>query len=53
MAGFPRLQAREEVKVLVTVLYFFITQDREITRSEGTILLLLYVLFIMNLGTLL
>jgi len=41
------------VMVLVTVLYFFITQDREITRSEGTILLLLYVLFIMNLGTLL
>ncbi|WP_178916066.1 calcium/sodium antiporter [Natronomonas gomsonensis] len=39
------------VMVLVTVLYFFITQDREITRSEGTILLLLYVLFVVNLGT--
>jgi cation:H+ antiporter len=39
------------VMVLVTVLYFFITQDREITRSEGMILLLLYVLFVVNLGT--
>ncbi|MFA9518611.1 hypothetical protein ACERIT_15595, partial [Halopenitus sp. H-Gu1] len=38
------------VMVLITVLYFFITQDREITRSEGMTLLLLYVLFLVNLG---
>lgn len=38
------------VMVIVTVLYFFITQDREITRSEGLTLLLLYVLFLVNLG---
>jgi len=38
------------VMVIVTVLYFFITQDREITRSEGLTLLLLYVLFLINLG---
>jgi len=39
------------VMVLITVLYFFITQDREITRSEGMTLLLLYVLFLVNLGS--
>lgn len=39
------------VMVLATVLYFFITQDREITRWEGVTLLLLYVLFLVNLGT--
>jgi cation:H+ antiporter len=38
------------VMVLITVLYFFITQDREITRSEGLTLLILYVLFLVNLG---
>lgn len=38
------------VMVLITVLYFFVTQDREITRSEGMTLLLLYVLFLVNLG---
>ncbi|MFD1600140.1 calcium/sodium antiporter [Halobellus rarus] len=37
--------------VLITVLYFFITQDREITRWEGMTLLLLYVVFIVNLGS--
>lgn len=39
------------VMVLITILYFFITQDRQITRPEGTTLLLLYVLFLVNLGT--
>ncbi|WP_049984790.1 calcium/sodium antiporter [Halobellus rufus] len=39
------------VMVIVTVLYFFVTQDREITRSEGLTLLLLYALFLLNLGT--
>lgn len=38
------------VMVVVTVLYFFFTQDREITRSEGLTLLLLYTLFLLNLG---
>jgi cation:H+ antiporter len=37
--------------VLITVLYFFITQDREITRWEGMTLLLLYVVFVVNLGS--
>ena len=37
--------------VLITVLYFFITQDREITRWEGMTLLLLYVVFIVNLAS--
>lgn len=39
------------VMVLITILYFFITQDREITRPEGMTLLLLYALFLLNLGT--
>lgn len=39
------------VMVLITVLYFFITQDREITRAEGMTLLLLYALFLANLGS--
>lgn len=38
------------VMVLATVLYFFITQDREITRWEGMTILLLYLLFLGNLG---
>ncbi|ELZ68580.1 CaCA family Na(+)/Ca(+) antiporter [Haloferax prahovense DSM 18310] len=38
------------VMLLITILYFFITQDREITRSEGMTLLVLYVLFLVNLG---
>lgn len=37
------------VMVLATVLYYFITQDREITRWEGTVLLLLYAVFLVNL----
>jgi cation:H+ antiporter len=38
------------VMVLATLLYFFITQDRTITRWEGASLLLLYVLFLVNLA---
>ncbi|WP_255198752.1 calcium/sodium antiporter [Halorarius litoreus] len=38
------------VMVLGTLLYFFITQDRQITRWEGATLLLLYALFLVNLG---
>jgi cation:H+ antiporter len=38
------------VMVLATLLYFFITQDRTITRWEGATLLLLYVLFLVNLA---
>lgn len=37
------------VMVLATVLYFFIAQDREITRWEGGVLLLLYAIFLVNL----
>lgn len=37
------------VMVLATTLYFFIAQDREITRWEGAMLLLLYVVFLINL----
>ena len=37
------------VMVVATVLYFFITQDREITRWEGAALLLLYAVFLLNL----
>jgi cation:H+ antiporter len=37
------------VMVLATVLYYFITQDREITRWEGLTLLLLYALFVATL----
>lgn len=37
------------VMVLATVLYYFITQDREITRWEGAVLLLLYAVFLGNL----
>lgn len=35
--------------ILATLLYYFITQDREITRWEGTTLLLLYAAFLANL----
>jgi cation:H+ antiporter len=37
------------VMVLATLLYYFITQDREITAWEGVTLLVLYVLFLSNL----
>lgn len=37
------------VMVIASVLYFFITQDREITRWEGAVLLLLYAVFLLNL----
>jgi cation:H+ antiporter len=37
------------VMVLATLLYYFITQDREITRWEGGVLLLLYAVFLANL----
>jgi len=37
------------VMVLATVLYYFTTQDREITRWEGAILLLMYAVFLVNL----
>ncbi|GAB7095055.1 calcium/sodium antiporter [Halolamina litorea] len=37
------------VMVLATLLYYFITQDREITRWEGGVLLVLYVVFFVNL----
>lgn len=32
--------------VIATLLFFFMAQDREITRWEGTLLLLLYLLFL-------
>jgi len=37
------------VMLVVTTLYFFIAQDREITRWEGAMLLLLYGVFLINL----
>jgi len=37
------------VMVLATLLYYFTTQDREITGWEGVMLLLLYALFLLNL----
>lgn len=37
------------VMLLATLLYYFITQDREITVWEGVTLLLLYVVFLVNL----
>jgi cation:H+ antiporter len=37
------------VMVLATLLYYFITQDREITRWEGLALVLLYAAFVVNL----
>ncbi len=40
------------VMVFATLLYFFITQDREITKWEGGTLLLLYGLFLVNLAAL-
>ncbi|MFC7097709.1 calcium/sodium antiporter [Halobaculum marinum] len=39
------------VMVLATLLYYFVTQDREITRWEGIALLLVYAAFLLNLGT--
>jgi cation:H+ antiporter len=38
------------VMILATLLYYFITQDREITAWEGVMLLLLYGLFLTNLA---
>jgi cation:H+ antiporter len=35
--------------LLATLLYFFIAQDREITRYDGFALLLLYAIFVINL----
>ncbi|MFC4360623.1 calcium/sodium antiporter [Halobium salinum] len=37
------------VLVAATVLYYFITQDREITRWEGAVLVVLYGVFLLNL----
>ncbi|AQL41995.1 hypothetical protein BV210_04350 [Halorientalis sp. IM1011] len=34
---------------LATVLYLFVTQDRQVTRWEGATLVLLYLLFLVNL----
>jgi len=34
------------VMIIATLMYFFITQDRKISRWEGSILLLFYVVFI-------
>lgn len=39
------------VMVLATMLYYFITQDRELTVWEGVVLLVLYAAFLANLGT--
>lgn len=38
------------VMLIATLLYFFITQDREITEWEAGTLLLLYALFLVNLA---
>jgi cation:H+ antiporter len=38
------------VMILATLLYYFITQDREITRWEGFALVLLYAAFVVNLA---
>ena len=35
--------------VLATVLYLFVTQDREVTRWEGATLVLMYLIFLVNL----
>lgn len=37
------------VMIAATILYYFITQDREITRWEGAGLLILYGVFLVNL----
>ncbi|WP_348612816.1 hypothetical protein [Halobaculum rarum] len=39
------------VMVLATLLYYFITQDRELTVWEGVVLLVVYAAFLANLGT--
>jgi cation:H+ antiporter len=36
--------------LLATLLYYFITQDREITRWEGMTLVVLYAVFVVNLA---
>lgn len=38
------------VMLLATLLYYFITQDREITRWEGMTLVVLYAVFVVNLA---
>jgi cation:H+ antiporter len=40
------------VMILATLTYFFTTQDREVTRWEGFMLIILYVLFIGKLTSL-
>ncbi len=40
------LQVGLPIMVVATLLYFFMAQDREITRWEGMLLLLFYVLYI-------
>lgn len=37
------------VMLIATILYFFITQDRQITRWEGWLLVIFYVFFIIEL----
>lgn len=39
------------VMLVATLLYYFITQDREITAWEGVALLVLYATFLFNLAT--
>jgi len=36
------------VMLLVTVLYYFVTQNRQITRWEGAVVLVLYAAFLLN-----
>ena len=38
------------VMVLATLLYYFITQDREITQWEGVTFVLLYAVFVLNVA---
>jgi cation:H+ antiporter len=38
------------VMVLATLLYYFVTQDREITRWEGITFVVLYAVFVLNVA---
>lgn len=38
------------VMVLATLLYYFVTQDREITRWEGMTFVVLYAVFVLNVA---
>jgi len=38
------------VMVLATLLYYFVTQDREITRWEGVTFVVLYAVFVLNVA---